>query len=100
MTSPTPESKRKRDIASHKRILIGALGAFTPILMNLLIVDFNVIPTLTKYDFIGYSVRTLVLLFIGGIVGYFNKSERNMMKLFQLGLAAPALITASINAKS
>jgi len=84
---------------SYQRILIGALGAFTPILLNLLVADFNVIPTLTRYDLLGYIVRPIVLLLIGGLVGYFNKTERNMMKLFQLGIAAPALITASINAK-
>lgn len=84
---------------SYKRILIGALGAFTPVLLNLLVADFNVIPTLTRYDLLGYIVRSIVLLFIGGLVGYFNKGERSMIKLFQLGIAAPALITASINAK-
>ena len=84
---------------SSQRVLIGALGAFTPVLLNLLVADFNVMPTLTRYDLLGYVVRAMVLLFIGGLVGYLNKSERSMIKLFQLGIAAPALITASINAK-
>ena len=61
---------------SYKRILIGALGAFTPVLLNLLVADFNVMPTLTRYDLLGYAVRSIVLLFIGGLVGYFNKGER------------------------
>jgi hypothetical protein len=86
-------------MTSHKRIVIGALGAFTPFFLNLYFADFNVIRTLTGLDLLGYLVRSIVLLLIGGLVGYLNKTERNMIKLFQLGIAAPALLTAWINTK-
>ena len=46
----------------------------------------------------GYAVRALVLCYMGGMIAYLYKDEKSPLKIFQLGLAAPALITAFINA--
>jgi hypothetical protein len=45
-----------------------------------------------------YVLRQITLFAIGGLVGYFN-DENNPWKLFQIGIAAPALLTALINAR-
>ncbi|MFX0135600.1 MAG: hypothetical protein ACFFDN_18285, partial [Candidatus Hodarchaeota archaeon] len=82
-----------------EKMMIGGLGALTPILMNLLIVDLKVLLIqLTLFAILGYSVRVIVLFFIGGLWAYLHKEENNLLKIFQLGIVAPALITASINA--
>jgi hypothetical protein len=81
---------------SHK-IFIGGLGALTPIIMNLLVVDFMLLKDLTFFAFFGYLVRVVVLFYLGGLVAYLHKSEESPVKLFELGIVAPALITALLN---
>ena len=81
---------------SHK-ILIGGLGALTPIIMNLLVVDFMLLKDLTFFAFFGYLVRIIVLFYLGGLVAYLHKTEESPVKLFELGIVAPALITALLN---
>lgn len=83
----------------QQRILMGGLGALTPLLINLLAVDFaslNLSPG--PFVWVGYLVRVLILFYIGAMVAYLYKDEVNMLKLFQLGVAAPALITSFMNA--
>jgi hypothetical protein len=82
-----------------KKIFIGGLGALTPILMNLLVVDFRALQVnITTYSVIGYILRVIILFYLGGLIAFFHKDEKSPVKLFQLGIAAPALITAFINA--
>jgi hypothetical protein len=81
---------------SHK-IFIGGLGALTPIIMNLLVVDFHLLKDLTLFTVLGYLVRVIVLFYLGGLVAYLHKSEESPVKLFELGIVAPALITALLN---
>lgn len=82
-----------------KKILIGGLGALTPIIMNLLVVDLNILlVNLTVFAFIGYAIRVIVLFYLGGVVAYLHKDEKNQIKIFELGIVAPALITVLINA--
>ena len=82
----------------HK-IVIGGLGALTPIIMNLLAVDLEaLLVKVTLFALIGYILRGLVLFFLGGVIAYLHKDENNRLKIFELGIVAPALITALINA--
>jgi len=48
----------------------------------------------------GYGLRTLLLFYLGGLVAFLHKDEHSPFKLFQLGIVAPALITAFINGKN
>jgi hypothetical protein len=80
------------------KILIGGLGALAPIILNLLVVDLQT--TFTNITFLvvfGYLIRVGVLFAIGGGMAYFHKDERNALKLFEIGIVAPALITALMN---
>jgi len=82
-----------------QRILIGGLGALTPVIMNLVAVDLEaLLVKLTLLALIGYILRGLVLFFLGGVMAYLHKDENNRLKIFELGIVAPALITALINA--
>jgi len=84
---------------TRKKIMIGGLGALTPVIMNLLIVDLNVLLIkLTLFAFLGYIVRVVVLFYLGGLVAFLHKDENSPIKIFELGILAPALITAMINA--
>lgn len=82
-------------------ILTGGLGALVPILLNLAVLDFEaVFSNLTTLAICGYLARVLVLFSIGAIVGWLYQSETDLKKVFQLGIAAPAVLTSLMNAKN
>ncbi len=84
---------------TYKKIFIGGLGALTPIIMNLLVIDLEVLLiNLTFYSVLGYSIRVIVLFYLGGLIAFLHKDEINIVKIFELGIVAPALITALLNA--
>jgi hypothetical protein len=86
------------ELTMRSKILIGGLGALTPIILNLLVVDLKTtFTTITAVVVLGYLIRVGVLFAIGGGMAYFHKDERNALKLFEIGIVAPALITALMN---
>lgn len=84
---------------TRQKIIIGGLGALTPVIMNLLIVDIRVLLLgLTLIAVVGYVIRVIILFYLGGLVAFLHKDENNPLKIFELGIVAPALITALLNA--
>lgn len=84
---------------TYKKILIGGLGALTPIIMNLLAIDLEVLfLNLTLFAVLGYLIRVIILFYLGGMTAFLHKDETSPVKIFELGIVAPALITALINA--
>jgi len=83
---------------THQKILFGGLGALTPVVMNLLVVDLNVLfLNLTLVAGLAYLTRVAILFALGGLVAFLHKDEKSPLKLIQLGIAAPALITGFLN---
>lgn len=83
---------------TRTRLIIGGIGGIAPIIISLLVVDLNsLINDLQTMDIIGLAVRCTVLIFIGALVGYLHQDESEPFKVFQLGIAAPALLTTAIN---
>lgn len=86
-------------MSTSKKIFIGGLGALTPIILNLLVIELDVLLLkLTLFSVIGYLIRVIVLFYLGGIMAFLHKDENNPIKIFELGIVAPALITAMLNA--
>ncbi|UCH03099.1 MAG: SPOR domain-containing protein [Candidatus Bathyarchaeota archaeon] len=84
---------------TRKKIIIGGLGALTPVIMNLLVVDFQVLLLkITFWATLGYVIRIIILFYLGGLVAFLHKDENTPFKIFELGIVAPALITALLNA--
>ena len=81
------------------RIFIGIMGALCPLLLNLLVVDYDLIfANATTPKVIGYVVKIIVLSGIGSFFTCFlYVSEINALKLFQYALGAPALILSFSN---
>lgn len=83
---------------TKQRIFLGALGGITPYIVTLLSINFeNVVVSYNKFDWLGLAIRCLVLVFLGSLVAYLHKKEVEPFKIFQLGLAAPALLATIIN---
>ncbi len=82
----------------HRKIWIGGLGALTPIILNLLVVDIGgVLSSATLTVVIGFIVRVVLLFGVGGFVAYLHKTEHDPLKLFELGISAPALLLTLAN---
>ena len=84
-------------LSVRTKLLIGGLGGITPVLINLIVIDLEtLLLDLTILTAVSYCIRIAALFAIGSIVAFLNK-ENDRLKLFQLGIAAPALVTAMIN---
>lgn len=94
--SANQENDKKLSI--RDKIFIGGLGALTPVIMNLLAVDLEkLLISLTLISIIAYFIKVVILFYIGGVVAYLNRDENKPIKLFQLGIYAPAMILAFAN---
>jgi SPOR domain len=90
--------KSQKILDTRTRLIIGGIGGIAPIIISLLVVDLrSLVNELEMMDAIGLAVRCSVLIFIGGLVGYLHQDESEPFKVFQLGIAAPALLTTAIN---
>jgi hypothetical protein len=88
-------------MTTRRKIVLGGLGALTPVILNLITVDLRtVFNGLALIAVAGYLVRVLVLFYLGGLVAYLHKTESSPIKLFELGIVAPALITSMLNASN
>jgi hypothetical protein len=90
----------------YSRFLWGGLGALAPTIISLAILDHSSIAHYISnideetFKLVGYGFRVLALFAIGGLWAYFHRSEVEPLKLFQLGIVAPAMITGMINASN
>jgi hypothetical protein len=96
----------RRESRGYSRFLWGGMGALAPTVVSLAILDHSSIADYVSnidektFKLIGYGFRVLALFAIGGLWAYFHRSEVEPLKLFQLGVVAPAMITGMINASN
>jgi len=85
------------------RFWIGGGGALLPLLVTLLALDLGPLidnaPHISVGTYVGAAIRYIVLFTIGGVVAALNSDEVQPIKLVQLGIAAPALISTYVNAQ-
>jgi hypothetical protein len=90
-------------MTTSNRFWIGGGGALLPLLVTLLVVDLAPLidnaPHLTIGTYVGAAIRYLLLFAIGGVVAALNSDEIQPIKLVQLGIAAPALISSYVNSQ-
>jgi hypothetical protein len=93
-----------QQLGGGTRFLWGGLGALAPSIISLAILDYSAldayIANIQPYSLAGYAFRVTALFGIGGLWAYFHRSEVEPLKLFQLGVVAPAMITAMISASN
>lgn len=84
-----------------KRFWFGGSGALLPLLITLIGADLAVLidqqEQLTSGMIIGAGIRYMCLFILGGFVAALHSDEIKPLKLVQLGIAAPALITSFIS---
>ncbi|MCI0489221.1 MAG: hypothetical protein L0229_21730 [Blastocatellia bacterium] len=104
MTTDRQEGKRNRAksvITNNRKFLIGGLGALAPAIISLLVADLSAILLgLTFLVCLGAFIKVVLLFCVGGFVAYLHKEEKNPVRIFELGILAPALITGILNANN
>ena len=92
-----------RVMTPKKRFLLGGGGALMPVLVSILALDIGALIAEKVYlsagNLIGLGIRYCVLFVIGGVVAWLHEDENKAFKLFELGIAAPALLTSIITAQ-
>jgi hypothetical protein len=85
-------------MGSLQRFFIACLGALAPIITNLLVVDLHTtLNNLSVIEGLNYTIRLAALCASACVVVFLNSDEVRPVKLFQLGVMAPALLTSLIN---
>jgi hypothetical protein len=86
------------------RFLFGGIGALMPVLLTVISLDLAVAfsneAAFTTANIIGIAIRYAGLFCIGGFIAYLHDDERKPFKLFEIGVAAPALITSLVAANA
>ena len=87
-------------MTGRKRFLIGGIGALTPILLTVLTLDIAILLSdkhaLTQANIFWIALRNIVLFILGGLVSYLHEDEQKSFKLFEIGIAAQALLTSLV----
>jgi hypothetical protein len=84
-------------LAPGRKLFLGALGAATPLVLNLLVVDHLALSNPTLLTGLGYVIRVVGLIGLGVLVVSRSLDEDRPARIFLLGLAGPALVTALLN---
>jgi hypothetical protein len=78
-------------------VVLGGLGGITPVLLNIIAKDYRIIfVDFTTIVAFGYFLRCIALFIVGAVVAYLH-NEKKKIRLFELGIIAPAILTAFIN---
>jgi hypothetical protein len=90
-----------RPLPCWERWLYGGAGSVAPQAITGITVDFaSVFATFTPVAFIGWLIRALLLIAIGGFVSFLHRKETDPWRAFLIGLSAPALLSTLIAATS
>ena len=84
--------------SAGERVALGAVGGFTPVLLNLALVDAGtVLANLSVLAAVSYLVRVVALVALGALVAWLHDDEHKRVRAFELGLAAPAIVMGVLN---
>jgi len=91
-------SANQSGLKNWHRYSFTCIGALMPLIMSLYYSDLAVfLQKITPTIFFGYLIKVIILLVLGFLIGAFYRTETNRLKLFQLGIAAPAIVLGVIN---
>ena len=90
-------------MSKYQAFMWGALGGLMPVLLSAVTVDLapvvDSLSSLSIGTYVGYVIRVIGVLVLGGVIALLNIKVQDPLALVQLGIAAPALVTAYISAK-
>ncbi len=91
----------------RQKLVLGGIGGLTPLCASLLVLDVSILDTYIRQLFdphtrgelylLGYTSKALMLFLVGAFWAYLHRSEPSALKIYQLGIVAPAIIVGFIN---
>ena len=94
-------------IIPKKKMVCGGLGGIAPLVAGLVALEVAVLDAYIRqildpdaqgsFYVFGYAIKAISLFSIGAFWAYLHRSERNLFKVFQLGIVAPSIILGLIN---
>ena len=94
--------------STKEKMILGGIGGLTPLCAGLLVLDVSVLDSYVRQVFdpvargdlyiVGYISKAIVLFVVGAFWAYLHRSERNILRIFQIGIVAPALFVGFIDA--
>jgi hypothetical protein len=87
-------------MTDKERIALGAIGGVLVGTVGYPLTGYESIAALQEgiYLAVGWAFRASLFALLGGLWAYLHRSENDRMKIFQLGLLGPAIVSAMINA--
>jgi len=92
----------------YLKMILGGLGGITPLFAIVLLADASVIndyvvaamdaKTRGNLYLIGYGLKAVAMFAIGALWACLHKSEQNLLKVYQLGIVAPAMVLGTLTA--
>lgn len=82
------------DLNSKQRFFLGGVGACLPLILQHFAV--SSMTGFTLGELVGILIRSVALFALGGFIAYLHSDEFKPIKLVQIGVAAPALVTVMV----
>jgi hypothetical protein len=80
------------------KFALGGIGAVVPTALSLIVVDLEpVLAHMTLFAALGLVVKVVLLFAIGGLWAWLHKQESQRLRVFELGIVAPAMILSVSN---
>ena len=79
------------------RFIVGGVGGLAPVLLFLITGD--LVQYWIQLDTprgIGYTARAIALFLVGGFIAYLHSDENKPFKIFEIGIAGPALLAGAL----
>ena len=89
-------------MTDKERMALGAIGGVLVGFIGYPLTGYESITALEEgiYLAVGLIFRVLFFAFFGGLWAYLHRSENDRLKIFQLGLLGPAIISAMVHANT
>ena len=89
-------------MTDRERIAIGAIAGALVAIVGYPLSAYESIMSLQEGLLlaIGLAFRTFAFAFLGGLWSYLHRSENDRVKIFQLGLLGPAIVSAMVSANA
>jgi len=87
-------------MTNRERVILGGLGASAIGVASFPLKDYGLVDADPNTPFVigGWVLRVLLFGSIGAVWAYMHSDENNRMRVFQLGMVAPAMLAALLSA--
>ena len=99
MSDLTIAYEGRRELGPSARLLVGGIGGVTPIVVSIVGGEYrNFEVPQDFYFYVGFLVRVVAFFALGAVMVWLHHGVRDRYPVFRLGITAPAVFAALLNA--